>query len=65
MGIQTLYRKANTSRQPRGDEVHSVLRREHAVERSNPVRAADIADIPLRRGFSICFDAVRDILRDG
>ncbi len=53
MGIEALYRKPNTSRRQRGDEIHPYLLRDHAVERPNRVWAADITYIPMRRGLPL------------
>jgi len=55
MGIEALYRKPNTSRRRRGDEIHPYLLRDLAVERPNQVWAADITYIPMRRGFLYLF----------
>ena len=43
MGIQALYRKPNTSRRQRGDEIYPYLLRDFAIERPNQVWAADIS----------------------
>jgi len=42
MRIEALYRKPNTSRRQRDEEMHSYLLRDLAIERPNPVWAADI-----------------------
>jgi putative transposase len=58
MGIEALYRKPNTSRRQRGDEIHPYLLRDLAIERSNQVWAADITYIPMRRGFLYLFAVI-------
>ncbi|HRL78691.1 MAG TPA: IS3 family transposase [Candidatus Accumulibacter phosphatis] len=58
MGIEALYRKPNTSRRQRGDEIHPYLLRDLAVERPNQVWAADITYIPMRRGFLYLFAVI-------
>ena len=58
MGIEALYRKPNTSRRRRGDEIHPYLLRDLAVERPNQVWAADITYIPMRRGFLYLFAVI-------
>ena len=58
MGIEALYRKPNTSRRQRGDEIHPYLLRDLAVDRANQVWAADITYIPMRRGFLYLFAVI-------
>ena len=58
MGIETPYRKPNTSRRQRGNEIHLLLLREFAVERPNHVYAADITCILMRRSFPHLFAAI-------
>jgi len=58
MGIEALYRKPNTSRRQRGDEIHPYLLRDLAVEQPNQVWAADITYIPMRRGFLYLFAVI-------
>ena len=59
MGIEALYRKPNTSRRRRGDEVYPYLLRDLKIDRANQVWAADITYIPMRKGFVYLF-AVMD-----
>ena len=59
MGIEALYRKPNTSRRKRGDEIYPYLLRDLKIERPNQVWAADITYIPMRKGFVYLF-AVMD-----
>ena len=58
MGIQALYRKPNTSRRQRGDEIYPYLLRDLAIERPNQEWAADITYIPMRRGFLYLFAVI-------
>jgi putative transposase len=58
MGIEALYRKPNTSRRQRGDEIHPYLLRGLAIERPNQAWAADITYIPMRRGFLYLFAVI-------
>ena len=58
MCIETPYRKPNTSRRQRGNEIHLLLLREFAVERPNHVYAADITCILMRRSFPHLFAAI-------
>ena len=58
MGIQALYRKPNTSRRQRGDEIYPYLLRDLAIERPNQVWAADITYLPMRRGFLYLFAVI-------
>jgi len=58
MGIEALYRKPNTSRRQRGDEIYPYLLRDLAIERPNQVWAADITYIPMRRGFLYLFAVI-------
>jgi len=51
MGIEALYRKANTSRRAPGHTIYPYLLRNLAIDRPNQVWAADITYIPMRRGF--------------
>jgi putative transposase len=51
MGIEALYRKANTSRRAPGSYIYPYLLRNLAIDRPNQVWAADITYIPMRRGF--------------
>ena len=59
MGIEALYRKPNTSRRRRGDEIYPYLLRDLKIDRANQVWAADITYIPMRKGFVYLF-AVMD-----
>jgi len=58
MGIEALYRKPNTSRRQRGDEIYPYLLRKLTVERPNQAWAADITYIPMRRGFLYLFAVI-------
>jgi putative transposase len=51
MGIEALYRKANTSRKTPGSHIYPYLLRNLTIDRPNQVWAADITYIPMRRGF--------------
>ena len=51
MGIETLYRKPNTSRRHAAHPVYTCLLRNLSIERPNHVWATDITYIPMRRGF--------------
>ncbi len=58
MGIEALYRKPNTSRRQRGDEISPYLLRDLAIERPNQAWAADITYLPMRRGFLYLFAVI-------
>jgi putative transposase len=52
MGIDALYRKPNTSRRHKTNQVQPYLLRDLPIVRSNQAWAAYITDIPIRRGFA-------------
>jgi putative transposase len=51
MGIEALYRKANTSKRHRGHKVYPYLLRGLTIERPNQVWAMDMTYIPMAHGF--------------
>ena len=51
LGIEALYRKANTSKHHPGHKVYPYLLRSLAIERPNQVWAMDMTYIPMARGF--------------
>ena len=51
MGIETLYRRPNTSKPAPGHKIYPYLLRSLAVTRPNQVWATDITYIPMARGF--------------
>ena len=51
MGIEALYRKANTSRRHPGHPVYPYRLRGLSIERPNQVWAMDMTYIPMARGF--------------
>jgi len=59
MGIEALYKKRNTSRRHPAHPVYPYLLRNLEINRPNPMFAADITYIPMRRGFVYLF-AVMD-----
>jgi putative transposase len=51
MGIEAIYRRANTSKPAPGHKIYPYLLRGVKVERPNQVWAMDITYIPMARGF--------------
>jgi len=51
MGVAAIYRRPNTSKPGPGHKVYPCLLRNLAVTRPNQVRASDITDVPMARGF--------------
>ena len=58
MGIETIYRKPNTNKRHPAHAVYPYLLRNLGITRSNHVWAADIAYIPMRRGFVYLFAVI-------
>jgi len=52
MGIDALYRRPNTSRRNKKNQIYPYLLRNLPVVRPNQVWAADITYIPMRRGYA-------------
>ena len=59
MGIEALYRKANTSRRNQAHRIYPYLLRGLAIDRPNQVWAMDTTYIPMQRGF-VYLSAVLD-----
>ena len=59
MGIEAIYRKANTSRRNQAHRIYPYLLRDLTIERPNHVWAMDTTYIPMRRGF-VYLSAVLD-----
>jgi putative transposase len=59
MGMQTVYRRPNTSKPAPGHRIYPYLLRGLAVDRPNQVWAMDITYVPMARGF-IYLAAVMD-----
>ena len=55
MGIETLYKKPNTSRRRPEHTIYRYLMRNLEIKRPNPVWAAGITYILIRRGFVYLF----------
>ncbi len=51
MGIETIYRKPNTSKPAPGHRIYPYLLRNLAITRANQTWAMDISYIPMARGF--------------
>ena len=51
MGIEAIYRRANTSKPAPGHKVYPYLLKNLAITRPNQVWAMDISYIPMARGF--------------
>lgn len=63
MGIEALYRKPNTSRRRRIDEIYPYLLRDLKIERPSQGWVADITYIPMRKGFVYLFAIIDWSLR--
>ena len=59
MGIEALYRKANTSRRNQAHRIYPYLLRRLTIDRPNQVWAMDTTYIPMQRGF-VYLSAVLD-----
>ena len=59
MGIEALYRKANTSRRNQAHRIYPYLLRHLTIDRPNQVWAMDTTYIPMQRGF-VYLTAVMD-----
>jgi putative transposase len=51
MGIEAIYRRANTSKPEPGHKIYPYLLRNLAIEKPNHVWAMDITYVPMARGF--------------
>lgn len=51
MGVESIYRRSNTSKPAPGHKIYPYLLRKLPVTRSNQLWAKDITYIPMARGF--------------
>jgi putative transposase len=58
MGIETLYKKPNTSKKHPGHKIYPYLLRNLAIEEANQVWALDTTYIPMAKGFAYLISVV-------